>query len=93
MVKWTSDAITDAQDAWEYVAQDNETAADRLVQTIELAADRLDEFPQMGRKGPEPGTRMLVVARTQYKLIYRALTNEVEILRIIHGARDWPPKA
>jgi plasmid stabilization system protein ParE len=90
--KWTPDAIADARDVWDYIAHDNDDAADRTVRTIELAADRLDEFPQMGRKGAEPGTRELVVARTHYRLVYRPLTTEVEILRIIHGARDWPPK-
>ncbi len=92
MAKWTPDSIADARDAWDFIAQDNEIAADRIVETIELAAKRLDEFPEMGRKGIEPGTRQLVVARTQYKLVYRILESEVEILRIIHGARDWPPK-
>jgi plasmid stabilization system protein ParE len=40
MAKWTPDSIADARDAWDFIAQDNEIAADRIVETIELAAKK-----------------------------------------------------
>jgi toxin ParE1/3/4 len=92
MAKWTPDAIADAADIWDYIASDNEPAADRTIDKIESAAARLDAFPRMGRALRKPKARQLVVAGTPYKLIYRVLLGGVEVLRVLHGARKWPPK-
>jgi toxin ParE1/3/4 len=51
----------------------------------------LAEFPRVGRSGRIPGTRELVVLRTPYFLVYRIDEPLVEILRVVHGARQWPP--
>lgn len=45
--------------------------------------------PNVGRLGRVSGTRELVVSRTPYIVVYR-VGARVEILAIIHGARDWP---
>jgi epoxide hydrolase len=39
-------------------------------------------------------TRELVVAHTSFLIIYRirGQTQQIEILRVIHGAQRWPPK-
>jgi len=92
MVRWTADAIRDVRNIWDHIAADNEPAADRVVERINTAADRLDEYPLIGRTGKEPGTRELVVVRTPYLAIYRIMSSSAEILRVLHGAQDWPPK-
>jgi toxin ParE1/3/4 len=88
MARWTPDAIDDVREAWDYIAADNEAAADRVVERLNAAAELLDEHPFIGHTGLEPATREFVVARTPYLLVYR----EPEILRVIHGKQDWPPK-
>jgi len=57
------------------------------------AASRLADFPYMGKTGPFPGTRELIVHR-HYRLVYQVDVGAetVWILALIHGARDWPPK-
>jgi toxin ParE1/3/4 len=47
-------------------------------------------FPFRGRAGEEPDTRELVVPRTAYIVVYRVRESVVEILRVIHGAQQWP---
>ncbi len=37
-----------------------------------------------------PGTRELVVTGTPYIVPYRVKGQEVEVLRVYHGARHWP---
>ena len=54
------------------------------------AVKSLAEQPEMGRPGRVPGTRELVVCDTPFVALYRAVRSEIEILRILHGARDWP---
>ncbi len=45
----------------------------------------------MGRPGRVPGTREWVVHRN-YMLIYDQTDTEVRILRLLHAARQWPPR-
>ena len=92
MLHWTLAALLDSREAFEYVAADNERAAQRLLDKIIVAANRLDRFPRLGRPGSESGTRQLVVPGTSYTIFYRIVGNdEVELLRVLHGARKWPP--
>jgi toxin ParE1/3/4 len=84
--------ISDVRHSWDYIATDNETAADRVVDRIEAAIALLDGHPHIGRAGQEPGTRELVVARTHYIAIYRVMGHAVEILRVLHAKQSWPPK-
>ena len=88
---WSNDADRDVDSIWEYIAADNIDAADELIETLRKAADRLADFPMLGRTGSQKGTRELVVAGTSYILIYRLVGKSVEVLRALHGAQKWPP--
>ena len=44
----------------------------------------------MGRPGCVHGTRELVVSDTPLVVPYRVVGSEIEILRALHGARNWP---
>jgi toxin ParE1/3/4 len=88
---WSDDAGRDVDSIWEYIAADNIEAADELIATLQRAADRLGDFPLLGRMGLQKGTRELVVAGTPYILIYRFTGKTLEILRALHGAQKWPP--
>jgi plasmid stabilization system protein ParE len=44
----------------------------------------------MGRPGRIEGTRELVISRTPYIAAYRIVGNTVRILRVLHGAQQWP---
>jgi toxin ParE1/3/4 len=76
----------------EYIARDNPPAAARVVQTIRKSIDLLQRYPALGRPGRVAGTRELVVSGTPYIVPYRVRDNEVQILRVFHGARKWPSK-
>lgn len=90
-VHWTLPAILDAQEAWDHIAADNESAAERVLDRVVEATNRLTRFPLLGRPGPETGMRQLVIPRTPYKAFYRLTDSGVDILRLLHEARNWPP--
>lgn len=48
----------------------------------------LKQFPNLGRPGREAGTRELVFAPLPYVAVYRVREEVVEVLRILHSARD-----
>lgn len=89
---WSPTAERNLDAIWEYIAQDNLDAADRIAERLRSAADMLITSPMMGRQGRLTGTRELVVADTPYILIYVPLRSHIDIARVVHGAQDWPPR-
>lgn len=83
-------ALRNRTEQLKYIAEDNPAAAARLDSEIERQTDMLAEYPQMGREGRVKGTRELVIGRTLFVAIYRVKRNRIEILRILHGAQQWP---
>lgn len=83
-------AVADLDDIAGYISQDNPEAARRTVRRLWTAVKSLAEQPEMGRPGRVHGTRELVVSDTPFVVPYRVVGSEIEILRVLHGARDWP---
>ncbi|HET7560985.1 MAG TPA: type II toxin-antitoxin system RelE/ParE family toxin [Rhodanobacteraceae bacterium] len=48
------------------------------------------QFPVSGRPGRVEGTRELVIERTPYIAAYRIQSDTVRVLRVLHGALQWP---
>ena len=73
----------------EYIAEDNVAAALSLAKLIRTRAEQLSEPPALFRKGRVRGTREMVV-QPSYIVVYRvrARLKRVEILRVLHAARQ-----
>lgn len=73
---------------WVFIAADDENAADGLLDRLEEAFVLLAENRRIGRARPElaPGIRSFAVRR--YVIFYQAVEDGIEIVRVIHGARD-----
>jgi addiction module RelE/StbE family toxin len=89
-IRWSPTAERNADAIWDYIAQDNADAADRIRGLLDIAAERLVEFPRIGRNGRTAKTRELIVAGTPYILIYRISRDHIEITRVLHGAQSYP---
>lgn len=89
-IRWLAKALANLSAEAEYIARDNPSAASRTIQVIEDTVDLLRRHPALGRGGRVTGTRELVVAGRPYIVPYRVRTNEIEMLRVFHGARKWP---
>ncbi len=85
----TAEAEEDLIAIWAYVAADDPDAADRLLDRIDEACAQLAEFPDMATSYEEirPGLRLFPVRN--YLILYRRIESGVEIVRVIHGARQW----
>lgn len=89
-VSWSLPAIQDLEEIQDYIAQKRPASAHHLISRIFTQTDRLlSKNPEMGRTGRVAGTRELVITRTRYIVVYRIKAG-VEILSVIHGAREWP---
>ena len=87
---WLRRAVTDRDAQLDYIAQDNPRAAIEQGDRIAHQAGQLEQHPQMGRPGRKPGTRELVISRTPFIVIYRIKGERIELLRVLHGAQQWP---
>jgi plasmid stabilization system protein ParE len=92
-VVWSADAHRHALEVLRYIANNNPDAAERVVDAIEQAGQRLGEF-LTGRHGRVAGMYEKSLDRLPYIVAYELRTVEgpeaVVILRIIHTAREWP---
>ncbi|MFL6856891.1 MAG: type II toxin-antitoxin system RelE/ParE family toxin [Allosphingosinicella sp.] len=81
-------AIRDVDDIWNWIAAEDFAAAQRWARHVVEATDRLIDFPNSGTPRPElaAGVRSIVVGR--YLALYRVGPDSVDIVRIVHGARD-----
>ena len=92
-LRWTRLADRDLDEIAEYIEADNPAAAVRVVlEIINQVETLLQEHPAIGRPGRVPGTRELVIRGLPYIVPYRVRDNELELLRILHTARRWPPR-
>jgi len=89
-VQWTVSAGLDREAAIDYIAKDNLSAALSQLDEIEGQTDRLADYPKLGRPGRVKGTRELVVNRTPFIVVYRIKGEFIQILRVLHGAQQWP---
>ena len=87
---WMEQAERDKDGIIDYIAQDNPRAAVHVGDEIERQVEMLIEFPNMGRIGRVEGTRELVISDTPYVVAYRVRGESVIVLRVLHGARQWP---
>ncbi len=89
-ISWLDQAVEDLKSLRSYIARDNPSAAADVAQRIRDAVKLLRDYPAAGRSGRVPNTRELVVASTPYIIPYRVKGEDVEILRVLHGAQEWP---
>jgi plasmid stabilization system protein ParE len=89
-VTWTIPALDNLDEIQDFIAQRSPGAAYKLTAALVGRTDELlRSNPMIGRKGRIIGTRELVLPGTPYVVVYR-LRNDVEILAVVHGARQWP---
>ena len=90
LLRRTRRAEEDLIEIWLHVAEDNEAAADGLLDRIEQKCAQLASSPEIGpaRQDIAPGLRLFPVGR--YVILYRTIDGGVEVVRVVHGARHLP---
>lgn len=84
-------AEADLQGILEYISQDRPAAGRRLVKDLRKACQFLAEHPGAGELQPElPGKNLRTFSVRGYVIFFRPLKDGAQVVRVIHGARDWP---
>ena len=81
-------ARIDLDEAWDYLAERNPDAADRLIEEFWASAVRHAQFPRTGRARDDlrPGMRSFVVGR--YVVFFVPVADTIRIARVLHGSRN-----
>ena len=86
---WAETALAHFEQPIAYIAEHDLSAAQLVAERMDRAARRLAEMPT-GCSGRVLGTYEKSVGRTPYIIAYVIQGEMIVILRVIHGARNWP---
>ena len=87
-------ALSDLADLALYIAQDNQEVADRFLDAVEEAVDRIAQLPYIGTAHPSSNPALLGLRRwpingfEKYLIFYLVFEDTIDLVRILHSARD-----
>src|SRR6267378_3293521 len=85
----TPRARQDVSEIWDYIADDNIEAADRVLAALESAMIKLAKNPGIGHWREElSDKRHRFFLVYSYLIVYRHETKPLQIIRVLHAARD-----
>jgi toxin ParE1/3/4 len=82
-------ADADVEEIAIYIAQDNPSAAIRWVDAIEAKITAIANMPGIGVSRNDIQRDLRTLALGNYIILYHEIENHIEILRVLHGARQW----
>ena len=87
-IRLTAEAGNDIDEIWLFIAQDDPDAADRFHDILMSKFALLGKQPLIGRERNDlsPSLRSFPVGN--YVIFYRDWPEFLEIMRVLHGARD-----
>lgn len=91
-VHWTEAALGHLTAIHGYIAQDSEVYARRMVDRLTSRSKQIRQFPRSGRMVPEyhdPDVREVIEGA--YRIIYRILPEQIDVVAVVHPARLFPP--
>ncbi|MBM4026554.1 MAG: type II toxin-antitoxin system RelE/ParE family toxin [Planctomycetes bacterium] len=85
---WTEPALADLEALADYIALDNPTAARRLVGRVFESVERLERFPNSGKRPPELArTPYREIVVTPCRVFYRVEDDAVFLLYVMRAER------
>ncbi len=91
-VRWTDKARRQLRAVRDYIATDSPRYATRTVDRITRKGEGLKRFPLSGHVVPEYDVETIrQILEGNYRIIYRVKPDSLEIVAVIHAARQMPP--
>ena len=83
------EAETDIFAIARHIAIDDSSAALRWIDMIHSRCRMLGENPSIGAARPDIRPELRMFPSGNYLIFYRKIERGVEIVRVVHGARQW----
>jgi toxin ParE1/3/4 len=87
-VNFTRLARRDLSEILRFIAQDSRRNGERFLARIEAKCQRLADGVELGNPIPKISGVLYWTIR-RYVIIFRRMQSGIEVLRVLHGARDW----
>lgn len=84
----TEPAQRDLLEIWVHIAENSLEAADRFLSTVNATCHTIADTPGIGRKREEFGKGLRSFPLGSYLLFYRPIKGGIEVVRVLHGARN-----
>lgn len=84
-------AVDDLAEIWAYIAEDNPREANAFASRIHKEFRMLSGQPRMGRERPELLADLRSFPVGRYVIFYLPRSRGIEVVRVLHGARDLKP--
>ncbi len=84
-------AIIDLEEIRDYIVKNYPNLAQTVGKKLSASLNGLAQFPNLGKPGRVFGTREFIipkVGKSTYVVIYRVVSDNVQILRVLAGTRD-----
>ncbi|MEC4804065.1 MAG: type II toxin-antitoxin system RelE/ParE family toxin [Jaaginema sp. PMC 1079.18] len=81
-------AESDLVKIWQFIAEQNPEGADRILDQIDRQISRLAAMPSMGKQQEKILSGLRSFPVKNYVIFYFLIRDGVEIVRVLHGARD-----
>lgn len=75
-------------DIWCHIAIESPAAADRVLDRLAKRINLLRDYPELGASRPEIADEARILVEGNYLILYRIAGESIDIIRIVHGARD-----
>lgn len=90
-VHWTKTAEEHLGAIHAYIALDSPEHAKHMMDKLTSRSKQIAQFPMSGRKVPEyEKDNIREVIEKPYRIIYYIKPDQIDILAVIHSARDLP---
>ena len=87
-IVWSPLALARLQEIRAFIALDKPDTTERLATRIVSVVEALRIHPYLGRVGPEPGIRELIIGGTPYSILYPIRGNRLIISTISHASHS-----
>lgn len=88
-VHWTDTAQDHLDAIYAYIAQDSPEYGLRMVDRLTQRSKQIADAPLSGRPVPEYDLNQIrEVIERPYRIIYHIKPNQIDVIAILHGARD-----
>jgi addiction module RelE/StbE family toxin len=92
-VYWTEHAKNELRALHDYIAQNSPRYAQGVVDRITQKSKLLKKFPLLGAEVPEyEDASIRELLHYPYRIIYRVRKDRIDIVSVVHGARQLPPE-
>jgi len=90
-VNWTAAARTQLRDIHTFISRTSPQYAKNVVDRLTRRSQQIATFPRSGRVVPEANdVNIREVLEGSYRIIYHLIDDEVDIIAVVHSARQWP---